>query len=440
MNSSNSAGMNRRGVIKVPFVKRIRRCYHVNPGFRSGLPRDKMMAKMPPLRLLGPIVLLGIVSAIPAVRAALPEPAAPARIVAIGDIHGAGEAFVRILQKAGLIDSAQRWSGGTAILVQTGDYLDRGSAVRPILDLLMRLEGEARAAGGRVEVLLGNHEIMNMLRELSDVSPEAYASFADAGSADRLKKAYDTQQAAAKRSGAAAPGDRQAWMATHRPGFTEYVDAFGPRGRYGKWLRDRKATTRIESTAFMHAGLSASSTDSLDDVNRAVAKGIASWDQATDTLVRERLASPYSTLKETVAVAGAEVERIAAAVKAGRPVDDRVSTGYVDQLRSVLDVGTSPLLAGEGPMWFRGLSRNPPEESSDEVTALLRRLNVTRLVVAHTPQLPGRIATHFDGRVFVIDTGMLSSYFRGGRASALEIAGSTVTAIYEDGQEVLAGK
>ena len=44
------------------------------------------------------------------------------------------------------------------------------------------------------------------------------------------------------------------------------------------------------------------------------------------------------------------------------------------------------------------------------------------------------------GQVLVIDTGMLSSYFKGGRASALEIAGSTVTAIYEDGREVLAGK
>jgi hypothetical protein len=280
---------------------------------------------------------------------------------------------------------------------------------------------------------------MNMLRELSDVSPDAYASFADAGSADRLKKAYDAQQAAAKRSGA-APGDQQAWMSAHRPGFPEYIDAMGPRGRYGRWLRDRKATIRIDATAFMHAGLSASSTDSLEDVNRAVARSLAAWDEATDRLVRERLASPYSTLKETVAVAGAEVERIAAAVKAGRPVDGRVSTGYVDQLRSVLDVGTSPLLAGEGPMWFRGLSRNPPEESNEEVTALLRRLDVRRLVIAHTPQLPGRIATHFDGRVFVIDTGMLSSYFKGGKASALEIAGDRVTAIYEDGQEVLAGK
>src|SRR5215217_3572082 len=90
--------------------------------------------------------------------------AAPAsRIVAIGDVHGAGDAFVSILQRAALIDAQRRWTGGTTVFVQTGDLLDRGTAVREVLDLLTRLEPEAAKAGGRVEVLLGNHEYMNLL-------------------------------------------------------------------------------------------------------------------------------------------------------------------------------------------------------------------------------------------------------------------------------------
>ena len=68
------------------------------------------------------------------------------------------------------------------ILVQTGDIFDRGAKVREALDLLMRLEDEAKRAGGRVEFLLGNHEVMNLLHEFRDVSPAAYASFADARS------------------------------------------------------------------------------------------------------------------------------------------------------------------------------------------------------------------------------------------------------------------
>src|SRR4051812_13560983 len=91
------------------------------------------------------------------------QAAPPARIVAVGDVHGAGDAFVSILQKAGLIDTQKRWTGGTTILVQTGDLLDRGQDVRQILDLLMALESQASAAGGRVHALLGNHELMNLI-------------------------------------------------------------------------------------------------------------------------------------------------------------------------------------------------------------------------------------------------------------------------------------
>ena len=64
-----------------------------------------------------------------------------ARVVAVGDIHGAADAFFGILQSAGLIDAQKRWIGGRARLVQTGDFLDRGAGVRDIMDVMMRLEG-----------------------------------------------------------------------------------------------------------------------------------------------------------------------------------------------------------------------------------------------------------------------------------------------------------
>ena len=50
---------------------------------------------------------------------------APSRIVAIGDIHGNYEGFKTILTEAGMIDEKNRWIGGNAVLVQTGDFLDR---------------------------------------------------------------------------------------------------------------------------------------------------------------------------------------------------------------------------------------------------------------------------------------------------------------------------
>ncbi len=99
------------------------------------------------------------------------------RIVAIGDVHGAADAFVSILTTAGLIDANKQWIGGRTILVQTGDVTDRGAGTRAALDLLMSLEKQAAKAGGRVHALLGNHEVMNLTGHMRDASPEIFASF-----------------------------------------------------------------------------------------------------------------------------------------------------------------------------------------------------------------------------------------------------------------------
>src|SRR4051794_38999116 len=64
---------------------------------------------------------------------------APARIVAIGDLHGDLEATRAALKLAGAIDDKDHWAGGALMVVQTGDQLDRGDGERAILDLLDRL-------------------------------------------------------------------------------------------------------------------------------------------------------------------------------------------------------------------------------------------------------------------------------------------------------------
>src|SRR5688572_18081852 len=134
-------------------------------------------------------------------RAAAPQAPAAPRIVAVGDVHGAGPNLAQILQAAGLIDAKQKWIGGTARLVQTGDILDRGADVRAAYDLLMRLEGEARRTGGRVDVLFGNHEGMNVLHDFRDVSAEAMGRFTGGRSDDRLQKAFESHASVAKRAG-----------------------------------------------------------------------------------------------------------------------------------------------------------------------------------------------------------------------------------------------
>ncbi|MBT8427928.1 MAG: hypothetical protein KJO02_07850, partial [Erythrobacter sp.] len=50
----------------------------------------------------------------------------PARIVAIGDLHGDYEAYHDIALTAGMIDEDGDWAGGDTVLVQLGDVTDRG--------------------------------------------------------------------------------------------------------------------------------------------------------------------------------------------------------------------------------------------------------------------------------------------------------------------------
>ncbi len=81
------------------------------------------------------------------------------RRIVVGDIHGEVEGFQEILVNAGLINRG-RWSGGSDILIQTGDVIDRGPYSLETVELLKGLQSEAAAAGGKVVRLCGNHELM----------------------------------------------------------------------------------------------------------------------------------------------------------------------------------------------------------------------------------------------------------------------------------------
>jgi hypothetical protein len=360
---------------------------------------------------------------------------AAARIVAIGDIHGAGPQLAQILQAAGLIDAQQKWSGGTARLVQTGDILDRGLEVREAIDLLMRLEGEARRAGGRVDVLFGNHEGMNVLRDFRDVSPTLLAAFADGRSEERLRRAYETHTRIASRAGATL--DRAAWMQMHPRGSIEYADAFGPSGKYGRWIRARKAVLQIGDTIFMHAGLHPERSITIDDVNRTVEQEVRNWDELAAALERARLAAPFFTLQEIVNAAQVEIGKIGIAQKTGEPLADYVTQDFVRRLQFLAGFEKLALIEPDGPLWYRGLA-TMTDDQQPAVESLLRRHNATRIVLGHTPQLPGRIRARFGGRVILIDTGMLTSYYRGGQPAALELQGGKTTAIYVSGREPVA--
>lgn len=170
------------------------------------------------------------------------------RIVAMGDIHGDYHQFVTLLHSAGLIDPEQNWSGGKTHLVQTGDVLDRGPHSRKVMDLLMKLENQARKVGGYVHALIGNHEAMNVYGDLRYVSLAEYAAFRNKNS--------DHQDPV---------------QSTHPPGYHKHRHNLGPEGEYGKWIRSHNAVIKINDTLFLHGGISPKySKCSIREINQTV--------------------------------------------------------------------------------------------------------------------------------------------------------------------------
>jgi 3',5'-cyclic AMP phosphodiesterase CpdA len=352
--------------------------------------------------------------------------APPSRIVAIGDVHGAGDAFVSILQRAGLIDTERKWAGGNATFVQTGDLVDRGQDARAVLDLMMALESQASAAGGKVQALLGNHEVMTLLGETRDAAPEVFQKFAGADAEARREQAY---QAAVKLSGDKPP-DRTEWLAAHPLGYLEYREAFAPSGLYGKWLRSKPIIAEIAGTVFMHGGINSEfTTDSLDNINKRVRRELNEFDDGFRWLQQHNLALPSYTLTEVVHVVQDEVVRLEAKRKRDSLSEDDVAEAKA--LLPILNIDKSALLNANGPLWFRGFSAWTEQEGGEKVPSLLKKYKVKRFVTAHTPQPAGQIKPRFGNTLYLIDTGMLDGkFYPNGRPSALELTGEAVKEIY----------
>jgi Calcineurin-like phosphoesterase len=114
-------------------------------------------------------------------------------VIAIGDVHGDGDRLVHALQRLRLVDpNTGRWSGGRTSLVMMGDVLDGrerddgtryASSIGDIdtVRFLDTLQKSARAAGGDVTCLLGNHEQMNRVGAFHYVHDADFKRYGEPG-------------------------------------------------------------------------------------------------------------------------------------------------------------------------------------------------------------------------------------------------------------------
>jgi hypothetical protein len=147
-----------------------------------------------------------------------PETANVNKMLVISDIEGNFAAFRKLLQSNGVIDENFNWTFGNGHLVLTGDFCDRGYQVTEVYWLIYSLEEKAKAAGGYVHYVLGNHEIMNM-----------------SGDVRYLHGKYlETEGLLNER----------------------YEQLFNEQSELGRWLRTKNVVEKVGDLLFAHGGIS----------------------------------------------------------------------------------------------------------------------------------------------------------------------------------------
>lgn len=339
------------------------------------------------------------------------------RVVAVGDVHGAYDELVTILQESDLIDDELKWIGGGTHLVMLGDIADRGPRPRDCFDLVIRLQQEAGVAGGRLHFLLGNHEIMNLVGDLRYVADEDFASYEGTEDEAERKREIRRQMRYAKAHNL-DPRRRRAQIRTAFPdGYFARHFALSPTGRYGRWLLDQQILIRINGVVYVHGGLPAGLVDlEPDAINPTIMGNLTRYLKAEAYLVESGALPPEMAWNKRLALA----RRLT--IRSG-------SQKEIDAAQTMLDLSGEWPLGEEGPLWYRGTALHPEETEDGTVARVLDHLGATTVVIGHTPTHTGLISTRFGGAVIRTDTGMLTSHY-GGRPSALELRDNLLFELY----------
>ncbi len=285
-----------------------------------------------------------------------------ARIVAIGDLNGAVAVLREILRGVGVADDRDRWSGGRTHLIQVGDIFDRGGGACASLELLRKLQAEAPRDGGRVTVLLGNHEVMAVLGHGNWDTAEECLFFAS----EDERQTWPERIARAKQEIAEEhPSDTpemlldlqlRAWKREHVPGRAALSEALRPDGSIGQILRTLPVAELSDGFLFCHGGL----------VPQWARLGLDGLEAAT-----------------------------------------REAWAYIAHPKT-----NSIFHADSGPLWNRELAMEETARARERLDHALDLLGADRMVVGHTPTcyvpggMSGEIALAHDGRLICIDVGL----------------------------------
>jgi hypothetical protein len=337
-----------------------------------------------------------------------------ARVVAFGDVHGAYDDLVQMLQEAGVIDSATNWSGGDTQLVSLGDLIDRGADSRKVVELLIKLDKQSLKAGGALHLVLGNHEIMVMSGDVSYVSAAEFAAFADDEKNSERKRALKAFTAANPELDASAALAR--FDQDYPPGYFALQRAFSADGDLGAWLQQMPLVLRVNDTVYMHGGASTEIAEkSLATINGDNKREFLRYLELVAELRKEGVLASYVGFYERRAYLNNQVNLVMASKPEKRPA-------WFDLYAEMAELEGAFIFSRQSPVWYRGSAFCHPLAESFNTERLLKRAGASRLVIGHTPSR-GEAIERQGGQIIRLDTGMLKSVYQGRAAVLVQEAG-----------------
>jgi len=311
------------------------------------------------------------------------------RVVALGDVHGSYDKMVILLKGTGLVDDQLKWIGGDQHLVFCGDLTDRGTNDRGVMDLAHRLQGEAEAAGGKVHVVLGNHDIMNLTRDRRYWDADLLSEFAGDESPQERENSLEEYRAVHRTRTAR---DKQAFDDEFPPGYFARARAFEPDGEYGAWLLEQPTVVKVNGMLFLHGGLTRRVAElGLDEINRQITASVRAFLTSADQMGD---AVPFPGDMGVIMQAAYEL-----ANRGGRTV------GAV-AAKALLEAHEGLAFAAAGPVWYRGTSVENERLESERVAEVLDLLDARAEMIGHTVTRSGKISSRFGGTVYRADVGM----------------------------------
>ena len=331
------------------------------------------------------------------------------RVVAFADVHGAYDDWVSLLQEVGVVDQQLNWSGGKTHLVSVGDLIDRGPGSRQVVELLMKLDAQADAAGGAVHMTLGNHEVMVMTGDLRYVSAAEFSAFADDESqADRddLYAQYRRYNAGGDEVTVRATFDQQ-----FPKGFAALRKAYSLDGELGSWLIQQPFVVKVNDKVYMHGGIADSATgQSIDELNQTLQGELRTFLASMDTLYEAGVMPRHVSYHDRLGFLNARVQEYVAA-------NPKTQAPWFVQVQAVFDAQEAFVFSSDSPNWYRGTATCHPLSESFNTERFLKRAGAKQLVMGHTPTR-GEVQSRMDGLAIRLDTGMLRAVYKG-QASAL---------------------